>query len=47
VDRALADADDGWRTVQVRLELSRGDELGVNLHSTPREEEEDQTQDAL
>jgi hypothetical protein len=27
-------ADEGWRTVHVRLELSNGDSLGVNLHAS-------------
>jgi len=31
----VAAADAGWRTLHVRLELSSGDKLGVNLHATP------------
>jgi hypothetical protein len=41
VDVTLTAADDGWHTVHVRLELDTGDKLGVNLHSTPCEEEDD------
>ncbi len=43
IDVTLTDADDsgkGWHTVHVRLELSTGDKLGVNLHSTPCEPED-------
>jgi hypothetical protein len=40
IDVMLTAADDGWHTVHVRLELDTGDKLGVNLHSTPCEEEE-------
>ncbi len=35
VEIALDEADAGWKTVHVRVEISTGDELGVNLHSTP------------
>jgi hypothetical protein len=41
VDITLDDADDGWHTAHARLELSNGDKLGVNLHSTPCEPEEE------
>lgn len=37
IDITLDAADEGWHTVHVRLELSNGDRLGVNLHSTPCE----------
>jgi hypothetical protein len=40
VDLTLDSADDGWHTVHVKLELSTGDKLGVNLHSTMCDEEE-------
>jgi hypothetical protein len=42
VDITLDDADEGWHTVHARLELSNGDKLGVNLHSTPCEPEEEE-----
>ena len=35
VDLTLDTADEGWRTVHARVELSTGDTLGVNLHSRP------------
>ena len=41
VDVTLDSADDGWRTVHTRIELSTGDKLGVNLHSMPCEGEGD------
>ena len=41
VDITLGGADEGWHTVHARLELSSGDKLGVNLHSTPCDEDED------
>jgi hypothetical protein len=39
-DLTLEAVDDGWHTVHVRIGLSTGDELGVNLHSTSCEAEE-------
>ncbi len=41
VDLTLDAADDGWHTVHARLELSNGDKLGVNLHSTPCDPDEE------
>jgi hypothetical protein len=41
IDITLDAADEGWRTVHTRIELSTGDRLGVNLHSMPCEEEDD------
>ena len=40
VEIALDEADAGWKTVHVQVEISTGDELGVNLHSTACESSE-------
>ena len=45
VDITLDAADEGWRTVHARLELSSGDKLGVNLHSTSCEEEDEEAEE--
>ena len=37
VEIALDEADPGWKTVHVQVEISTGEKLGVNLHSTPCE----------
>jgi hypothetical protein len=42
VNITLDAADESWHTVHARLELSSGDKLGVNLHSTPCEEDEEE-----
>ena len=34
VEIALDEAADGWKSVHVAVEISTGDKLGVNLHST-------------
>ena len=47
VDITLDAADEGWRTVHTRLELSSGDKLGVNLHSNPCEDAEDDDQEEM
>lgn len=43
VEIALDEANAGWKTVHVQVEISTGDELGVNLHSTPCESQRSQT----
>jgi plastocyanin len=45
VSITLDAADEGWHTVHARLELSSGDKLGVNLHSTPCEEDEEEEEE--
>jgi hypothetical protein len=45
VDITLDAADEGWHTVHARLELSSGDKLGVNLHSTPCDDDDEEEGD--
>jgi len=40
VEIALDEAAEGWKSVHVAVEISTGDKLGVNLHSTPCESNE-------
>ncbi len=37
VDIALDEAEPGWTSIHLQVEISSGDKLGVNLHSTPCE----------
>jgi len=40
VEIALDEAAEGWKAVHVQVEISTGDKLGVNLHSTACESNE-------
>ncbi len=40
VEIALDEATEGWKAVHVQVEISTGDKLGVNLHSTACESDE-------